>query len=54
MEREANVLTIRANDGAIIKFESHIALESTADIARKYAAEGYPDILILLRTILQK
>lgn len=43
MEREANVLTIRANDGAIIKFESHIALESTADIARKYAAEGYPD-----------
>ena len=43
MEHGANVLTMRANDGAIIKFESHVALESTAEIARRYAAEGYPD-----------
>ena len=34
---------MRGNDGGIIKFESHVALSSTAALARKYAAEGYPD-----------
>lgn len=43
MSDKANVITMRGNDGGIIKFESHIALESTAELARKYAAEGYPD-----------
>ena len=41
--REQNVTTMRANDGAIIKFESHVALESTTELARKYASLGYPD-----------
>lgn len=43
MARNINVTTIRGADGGIIKLESHIALESTADIARTYAAGGYPD-----------
>lgn len=43
MDNGIKVTTIRGNDGGIIKFESHIALESTADIARKHAANGYPD-----------
>ncbi len=43
MENGVNITTIRGNDGGIIKLESHIALESTVALARKYAAEGYPD-----------
>lgn len=43
MNQNPTISTLRASDGAIIKFESHFAPESTADIARKYAKDGYPD-----------
>ena len=43
MSNEANVFTIRGNDGGIIKLETHNALFSTADIARWHAAKGLPD-----------
>ena len=43
MDNGAKLITLRGSDGGIIKFESHIALESTAHLARKYASDGYPD-----------
>ena len=38
-----NVISVRAQDGSIIKFECHDALRSTATLAREYAMRGYPD-----------
>ena len=38
-----NIITMRGNDGGIIKIESHNALASTLELARRYAHEDYPD-----------
>ena len=37
------VISFRAQDGSIVKFECHDALRDTAALAREYAAKGYPD-----------
>ena len=34
---------MRADDGSILQIETHDALESTAALAKEYAAAGYPD-----------
>ncbi len=36
-------ITYREADGNMITFEYHTSLRSTADVARRYAKEGYPD-----------
>ncbi|MBR2930444.1 MAG: hypothetical protein IKC32_04365 [Clostridia bacterium] len=47
MEDSRNLITIRAQDGAIIKLEAHTVLESTSALAKRYAGEGYPDRYIV-------
>ncbi len=37
------VATYRESDGSVVTFESNSSLRSTADVARRYAKEGYPD-----------
>ena len=38
-----NVISVRAHDGSVVKFETHSALQSTLKLARHYAKLGYPD-----------
>ncbi len=38
-----NISTYRESDGSVITFESHTSLRSTADVARRYAKDGFPD-----------
>lgn len=38
-----NVISVRASDGSVVKFETHSALQSTVKLARHYAKIGYPD-----------
>lgn len=38
-----STVSIRESDGNIVTFEPHKILASTADLARKYANNGYPD-----------
>ena len=40
---EKKVISIRENDGGIVRLESHESLSSTLSLAREYALEGYPD-----------
>ena len=47
MASAENIITIRSSDGGIIKLELHDSLESTSALARKYAAEGYPDRYVI-------
>ena len=37
------VLMLTASDGRIVRLESHKRLSSTAELAKKYANQGYPD-----------
>ncbi len=43
MEGAQNTISMRATDGSIVKMECHTRLDSAAELARKYAKEGYPD-----------
>ncbi len=43
MGNTSNIITMRGNDGGIIKLEYHDSLPSTVALARGYAAKGYPD-----------
>ena len=43
MQNDVNVITFRASDGNTVKLEYNESLPSVADLARKYAREGYPD-----------
>jgi BirA family biotin operon repressor/biotin-[acetyl-CoA-carboxylase] ligase len=37
------IINMRASDGSVIRLEHHAELESTANLAREYAAKDYPD-----------
>ena len=43
IDRKIGTVSIRESDGNILKLEIHDELQSTAELAKKYALEGYPD-----------
>lgn len=47
VEGDVKLSTFKASDGSNIKFEYHRMLTSTAELARKYASEGYDDRFVV-------
>ncbi len=45
--KKGNVLTLRMADGNVIQLERYDTLTSTANLAREYARNGYPDKYVI-------
>ena len=45
--QDGNIISMRVADGTNIKIEYRKSLLSTTELARKYAAEGYPDRYVI-------
>ena len=54
IDRKLGTVVIRESDGNILKLEIHDELQSTAELAKKYAQQGYPDRFVVFTQRQQK